>query len=149
MPAAQEEPLMKSYAGAFDKLVDELGAFRDAREASEQRDRARRHDAQAASVARQQAEAQRNRRLHVQRQQQHHRRLAKAAPPAPNFTAIAAQQAQIETAMQATAARATQNAIRDRLAGLAQDAKNGRLDAHSAALFDVYRGRAAAMGLRP
>lgn len=156
MPPGPSQPLQKSYAGAFDTLVNELGAFRDAREAGEQRDRARRQDAQAASIARQQADAARNRRvLDVQRQkyQQHQKRrvLAKAATPAPapDFDRIARQQAQIETALRESAARATQNAVRDRLAGLAQDAKNGRLDVHSAAMFDVLRGRAGAMGLTP
>ena len=153
MPPAQEEPLAKSYAGEFDRLVDDLAGVVAAREAGEQRDRARFRAAVAASTARQQAEAQRNRRLHVQRQQHQHRRLSKAAPPAPATTPdwgrIAAQQAQLETAMRDTAARATQNTVRDRLAGLAQEAKLGRLDVHSAALLDVYRGRAAAMGLQP
>ena len=125
----------------FEMLIDDLAALRDARTV---RDNAR--------TARMATEAARNRRsAHVRQQQQVKRRLAKAAPPAPalDFAAIAAQQAQIETAMRESAARATQNAVRDRLAGLAADAKAGRLDVHSAALLDVYRGRAAAMGLRP
>ena len=135
----------------FNLLIEDIEVLRDARE---QRDRARFRAAVAASAARQQAEAQRNRRLHVQRQQHQKRRvLAKAATPAPvpapDFAAIAAQQALLETAMRESAARAKQNAVRDRLADLAQDAKAGRLDAHSAALFDVYRGQAGAMGLQP
>lgn len=155
LPAAQEEPLTKSYAGEFDKLVGELGAFRDARDAGEQRDRAQRQDAQAASIARQQAEAQRNRRMHhVQRQQhQHqHRRLAKATtppPPAPDWGGLAAQQAAIEESMQQTAARATQNAVRDHIAEMRQAARAGQLDAMTACKLDALIGRAAALGLQP
>lgn len=126
----------------FSLLINDLEALRDARTIRE--------NARAARIA---TESARNRRLHHVQRQQVKRRLAKAAPPAPapapNFDRIAAQQAQLESAMRDTAARATQNAVRDRLAGLAQDAKNGRLDAHTAALFDVYRGRAGAMGLTP
>ena len=132
----------------FNLLIEDIEVLRDARE---QRDRARFRAAVAASAARQQAEAQRNRRLHAQRQQR--RVLAKATPPAPapapDFAAIARQQTLLEAAMRESAARAKQNAVRDRLADLAQDAKAGRLDAHSAALLDVYRGQAAAMGLQP
>ena len=134
----------------FNLLIEDIEVLRDARE---QRDRARFRAAVAASAARQQAEAQRNRRQHVQRQQHQHRRLAKATLPAPakapDWGRLAAQQAAIEESMREMASRATQNAVRDRLDGLAQDAKAGRLDAHSAALFDVYRGQAAAMGLTP
>ena len=134
---------MHTEKSPFEMLIDDLSALRDARTV---RDNAR--------TARMATEAARNRRsAHVRQQQQVKRRLAKAAPPAPapapDWGRIAAQQAQLETAMRDTAARATQNAVRDRLAGLAADAKAGRLDVHSAALLDVYRGRAAAMGLRP
>ena len=134
----------------FNLLIEDIEVLRDAREIRE--------NARQSSIARQQADAARNRRiLSVQRQkyQQHQKRrvLAKAATPAPvpapDFAAIAAQQALLETAMRESAARAKQNAVRDRLADLAQDAKAGRLDAHSAALFDVYRGQAGAMGLQP
>jgi len=134
----------------FNLLIEDIEVLRDAREIRE--------NARQSSIARQQADAARNRRiLSVQRQkyQQHQKRrvLAKATPPAPakapDFAAIAAQQALLETAMRESAARAKQNAVRDRLADLAQDAKAGRLDAHSAALFDVYRGQAGAMGLQP
>ena len=134
----------------FNLLIEDIEVLRDAREIRE--------NARQSSVSRQQADAARNRRiLSVQRQkyQQHQKRrvLAKATPPAPakapDFAAIAAQQALLETAMRESAARAKQNAVRDRLADLAQDAKAGRLDAHSAALFDVYRGQAGAMGLQP
>ena len=136
----------------FNLLINDLAAMRDARTI--------RDNARAARLA---TEAARNRRsAHVQQQQQAQRRaaaprrLAKAAPPAPvaapkppDWQAIAAQQATLEKAMRDTAARATQNAVRDRLADLGADAKAGRLDAHSAALLDVYRGRAAALGLQP
>ena len=99
-------------------------------------------------------EAARNRRqAHVRQQQAQRRVMAKAAPVAaaapPDFDRIAAQQATLEKSMQAAAARAKQNAVRDCLAGLDADAKAGRLDVHSAALFDVYRGRALALGVTP
>ena len=130
----------------FNLLINDLAAMRDRRQIEA--------NARAARMA---TEAARNRRsAHVRQQQQVKRPLAKAAPPAPvaaaappDFDRIAAQQATLEKAMQATAARAKQNAVRDRLAGLDADAKAGRLDAHSAALLDVYRGRAAALGLQP
>ena len=132
---------MHTEKSPFEMLIDDLAALRDARTV---RDNAR--------TARMATEAARNRRsAHVRQQQQVKRRLAKAAPPAPapDWGRITAQQAELETALRESAARATQNAVRDRLAGLAQEAKLGRLDVHSAALFDVLRGRAAAMGLQP
>ena len=129
----------------FNLLIEDIEVLRDAREIRE--------NARQSSVSRQQADAARNRRiLSVQRQKCQKRRvLAKATPPAPapDFAAIARQQTLLEAAMRESAARAKQNAVRDRLADLAQDAKAGRLDAHSAALFDVYRGQAGAMGLQP
>lgn len=129
----------------FNLLIEDIEVLRDAREIRE--------NARQSSVSRQQADAARNRRiLSVQRQKCQKRRvLAKATPPAPapDFAAIARQQMLLEAAMRESAARAKQNAVRDRLADLAQDAKAGRLDAHSAALFDVYRGQAGAMGLQP
>ena len=129
----------------FNLLIEDIEVLRDAREIRE--------NARQSSIARQQADAARNRRiLSVQRQKCQKRRvLAKATPPAPapDFAAIARQQMLLEAAMRESAARAKQNAVRDRLADLAQDAKAGRLDAHSAALFDVYRGQAGAMGLQP
>lgn len=137
------QPSSAPEKSPFELLIDDISALRDARTV--------RDNARTARIA---SEAARNRRsAHVQQQQQVKRRLAKAAPPAPapapDWGRIAAQQAELETALRESAARATQNAVRDRLAGLAQEAKLGRLDVHSAALFDVLRGRAAAMGLRP
>ena len=97
-----------------------------------------------------------SRRALISRQAKENRRLAKAAPPAPvavaappDFDRIARQQQALEKSMQATAARAKQNAVRDCLAGLDADAKAGRLTAHDAALLDVYRGRALALGVTP
>ena len=74
LPADNEEPLRKSYAGAFNALCDDLAVIRDQREQAD-RDHARR---QMALAERQAAEAQRNRRQAAQRTT----RLAKAAPPA-------------------------------------------------------------------
>ena len=133
----------------FNLLINDLQAMRDARTV--------RDNARAARMA---TEAARNRRsAHVRQQQPVKRRataprpLAKAAPVAaskpPDFDRIAKQQDVILEDMQKAQTLHTQAQIRDRLAGLAADAKAGRLDAHSAALLDVYRGRAAALGLTP
>jgi len=138
MPKIEKSP--------FDALIDELAAMRTQREAD-------------ARLARHAAEALRNRhsrRVLISRLTKENRRMAKAAPrpapapaKAPDWEGIASRQAQIEIGLQQTAAQHQQNAIRDRLAGLGAEAKAGRLDVHSAALFDVLRGRAAAMGLQP
>ena len=75
LPADNEEPLRKSYAGAFDALVSDLAAISAKREAAD-RDHARR---QMALAERQAAESLRNRRQSAKRTT----RLAKATPPAP------------------------------------------------------------------
>ena len=121
----------------FNRLIADLQAMRDARTVRE--------NARQARIAQ---EAARNRRLqHVQRQQVKRRVMAKAAPV--DFDRLAAQQAQLETAMQAQQARAKTAHVRDCLADLAADAKAGRLSANDAALFDVLKNRAAALGVTP
>ncbi len=80
------------------------------------------------------------------------RRLAKAAPvdqPAPNFEAIAARQQQIAADLERSRVQAQKDAIRAHLAVLQQAARAGRLSAHDAALYDVYRGQALSLGLEP
>lgn len=92
----------------FNLLINDLQAMRDRRQVEANARQARM--AQEAAGNRRQAHVQQQ-----QRQQVKRRALAKAAPP--DFDRIARQQAQIETAMRDTAARAKQNAVRDRLAG--------------------------------
>lgn len=134
----------------FSLLINDLEALRDAREIREN-----------ARQARMATEAARNRRLHhVQRQQVKRSVLAKAAPPAPapapNFDRIAAQQAQLESAMRDTAARAARDRqarvkadCRAVIADLRHAAKRGELSAAAAAKLDAMIGQAARMGLRP
>ena len=123
----------------FNLLINDLEALRDAREIREN-----------ARAARQAHESARNRRL--QQMQQQPRRLAKAAPvdqPAPNFEAIAARQERIAQDLEQSRVQAQKDAIRAHLAVLQQAARAGRLSARDAALYDVYRGQAAALGLQP
>ena len=80
------------------------------------------------------------------------RRLMKAAPvdqPAPNFEAIAARQERIAQDLEQSRIEQQKDAIRAHLATLRQAAQAGRLSAHDAALYDVYRGQALQMGLEP
>ena len=145
LPADNEEPLRKSYAGAFNALCDDLAVIRDQREQAD-RDHARR---QMALAERQAAEAQRNRRQAAQRTT----RLAKAAPPAPvappDFEWIAQEQEALANAMEATAAQATENLVRIRLQDLYQAAKAGELAPMDVCRLDAIRCRAVEMGLRP
>ena len=147
VPQDGEEPLQKSYAGAFNALCDDLAIIRQQREQAD-RDHARR---QMALAERQAAESLRNRRQSAQRTT----RLAKAIPPAPvpvappDFEGIAAQQDALAKSMERTAAQATENLVRVRLQDLYQAAKAGELDAFSVAKLDVLRCQAVSMGLRP
>lgn len=145
LPTATEEPLQKSYAGAFNALCDDLAVIRDQREQAD-RDHARR---QMALAERQAAEAQRNRRQAAQRTT----RLAKAAPPAPvappDFEGIAAQQEALAKSMERTAAQATENLVRARLQDLYHAARNGELAPMDVCRLDAIRCRAVEMGLRP
>ena len=100
----------------------------------------------AARAARHAAEAQRNRRM------QQHRPLRKSEPPpyrAPDWDSLSARQDKIAAEMEQTRIEQQQNAIRAHLSVLQQAARAGRLTAHQICLLDVYRGKAAAMGLQP
>lgn len=150
-----QEPLQKSYAGAFDALVNDLNIITARREAAD-RDHARR---QMQLAERQAAEAQRNRRAPQVKQRQAQRRpLAKSAPVAapPNFDRIAQQQDALEKAMRDTAARAeidrqaqVKSDIRAVITDLRLAAKRGELSGNDAAKLDAMIGQAAKMGLRP
>ena len=129
----------------FEALIDDLAALRDRRQI----------DANA-RAARQAHESARNRRL----QQTQQRPLRKSAPVAaaapPDFNRIARQQAQLETALQQTAARAERDRqarvkadCRAVIADLRQAARRGELPAAAAAKLDAMIGQAARMGLQP
>jgi hypothetical protein len=79
--------------------------------------------------------------------------MQKALPADPvkpvDFSRIEKQQDEILKAMRSTQALDTQNAVRDRLVAIGRDYTAGRLTAHQAALYDVLRNRADAMGLQP
>ena len=120
----------------FEALIDDLAALRDRRQI-EANARAARH-AQRDTASRATAP----------------RRLAKAAPvpvPAytPDWSGLQARQEQIAADLEQSRIQAQKDAIRAHLATLRQAAKAGRLSAHDAALYDVYRGQALAMGLTP
>jgi len=129
----------------FEALIDDLAALRDRRQI-EANARAARHAHESA----------RNRRLAQQQQ----RPLRKSAPVAaaapPDFDRIARQQAQLETAIQQTAARAERDRqarvkadCRAVIADLRQAAQAGRLSSFEAAKYDALVGQALAMGLTP
>lgn len=67
----------------------------------------------------------------------------------PDWEGLAARQEQIAADLERSRVQQQKNAIRTHLATLRQAAKAGRLTAHDAALYDVYRGQAAALGLQP
>ena len=124
----------------FEALIEDLAAVQAARTVRENAARAARHH----------AEAQRNRRLAQQQQ----RPLRKSEPvPVPNYTpdwdGLAARQERIAADLERSRIAAQKQAIREHLATLRQAAKAGRLSSHDAALYDVYRGQAARMGLTP
>lgn len=76
--------------------------------------------------------------------------LAKSEPAKPvDFSRIEAEQDAILKAMRTTQALDTQNAVRERLAAIGADYRAGRLTAHQAAVYDVLKNRAGAMGLQP
>mgnify|MGYP003375121171 CR=1 FL=1 len=81
------------------------------------------------------------------------RPMAKASPVAPvapvNFDRLAKAQDAIAADMAKSQALHTQNLIRERLAAIGADYRAGRLTAHQAAVYDVLKNRAGAMGLRP
>ena len=123
----------------FDALIDDLMAVQATRTTQPpQRDTVSRS-------ARHAAEAQRNRRMAQQRP------LKKSAPPPdyrkPDWAGLQARQDKIAAEMEQSRQQAQQDAIREHLATLQQAAKAGRLTAHDAALMDVYRGQALALGL--
>lgn len=126
----------------FEELLNDLAAVQERRTTQPpSRDTASR-------AARHAHEAQRNRRLAQQQQ----RPLKKSTPLpdyAPDWDGLAARQERIAQDLERSRVAAQQQAIRTHLAVLQQAARAGRLDAHSAALLDVYRGRAAALGLTP
>lgn len=130
----------------FDALIDDLMAVQALRTTqTPSRDTASR-------AARQAHESARNRRL--QQMQQQPRRLMKSDPvPLPNYTpdwdGLSARQERIAQDLEQSRVQQQKNAIREHLATLRQAAKAGRLSAHDAALLDVYRGQALAMGLTP
>ena len=100
----------------------------------------------AARSARHAAEAQRNRRMAQQRP------LRKSAPLpdyTPDWSGLQARQEQIAQGLEQSRIDAQKDAIRAHLSVLQQAARAGRLSAHDAALYDVYRGQALAMGLEP
>ena len=124
----------------FDALIDDLLAVQALRTTQTPS-----RDA-AARAARHAAEAQRNRRMTQQRP------LKKSAPlpyRAPDWDGLAARQDKIAADLERSRVQAQQDAIRAHLAVLQQAARAGRLSAHDAALMDVYRGQAAALGLEP
>ena len=119
----------------FEALIDDLAALRDRRQIEANARAARHH-----------AEAQRNRRMQQQRP------LRKSAPLpdyAPDWNGLAARQERIAADLEQTRIEQQKDAIREHLRTLRQAAKAGRLSAHDAALYDVYRGQALAMGLTP
>ena len=82
------------------------------------------------------------------------RPMAKSAPvPVPAYTpdwnGLADRQDKIAADLEQTRIEQQKDAIREHLRLLAVAARAGRLSAHDAALMDVYRGQAAAMGLTP
>lgn len=127
----------------FEALIDDLAALRDRRQIEANARAARHH-----------AEAQRNRRMQQQRPLRKSAPVAAAAPP--DFDRIARQQAQLETAMQQTAARAERDRqarvkadCRAVIADLRHAARRGELPAAAAAKLDAMIGQAARMGLQP
>ena len=126
----------------FDELLEDLAAVQERRNTQ-----APSRDA-AARNARHAHESQRNRRM----QQQPPRRLVKAAPlpdRKPDWSGVQARQEQIAADLEQTRIEQQKDAIREHLRTLRAAAKAGRLSAHDAALYDVYRGQAAALGLQP
>ena len=118
----------------FEELLNDLAAVQAMRRPPS-RDTASRS-------ARHAAEAQRNRRMAQQRP------LKKSAP-LPDWNGLAARQDKIAADLERSRVQAQKDAIRAHLAVLQQAARAGRLSAHDAALMDVYRGQAAALGLEP
>ena len=66
---------------------------------------------------------------------------------APDWEGLQARQDKIAAEMEQARQQAQQDAIRAHLSVLRQAARAGRLSAHDAALYDVYRGQALALGL--
>ena len=129
----------------FEELLNDLAAVQERRTTqTPSRDTAARN-------ARHAHEAQRNRRM--QQMQQQPRRLMKSGPPAPapapDWSGLQARQQQIAADLEQTRIEQQKDAIREHLRLLAVAARAGRLSAHDAALYDVYRGQALAMGLTP
>ena len=129
----------------FDALIDDLMAVQERRTTqTPSRDTVSR-------IARHAAESARNRRL--QQMQQQPRRLAKSAPVPdyrkPDWDSLSARQDKIAAEMEQTRIEQQKDAIREHLRTLRQAAKAGRLSAHDAALYDVYRGQALSLGLQP
>ena len=119
----------------FDALIEDLAALQATRTVRENAARAARHH----------AEAQRNRRMQQ-------RPLKKSAPLpdyAPDWSGLQARQQQIAADLEQTRIEQQKDAIREHLRLLAVAARAGRLSAHDAALYDVYRGQALQMGLEP
>lgn len=162
--AAQEEPMAKSYVGAFDRLCDELAQVAEQREQAERRDTARRQLAQRQRAEAQRAEAQRNRRLAAKRAT----RLAKsfqrfiAETPAkvarfaksitapvprdtPAMDAALKELTEIHARMEASR---QQDAVRNKFAELYSLAKAGQLAPMDVCRLDAMRIRAVEQGLQ-
>ena len=126
----------------FEMLLDDLAAVQAMRTTQTP------SRASADRSARHAAEARRNRRM----AQQPPRRLVKAAPLPeykPDWSGLQARQQQLASDLEQSRIEQQKDAIRAHLATLAAAAQAGRLSAHDAALYDVYRGQAAALGLEP
>jgi len=129
----------------FDALIDDLMAVQERRTTqTPSRDTVSR-------IARHAAESARNRRL--QQMQQQPRRLGQGMAGAdyrkPDWVSLSARQDKIAAEMEQTRIEQQKQAIRAHLATLRQAAQAGRLSAHDAALYDVYRGQALSLGLQP
>ena len=123
----------------FDALIDDLIAVQERRNTQ-----APTPDT-ASRIARHAHEAARNRRM----QQQRLRKSAPLPDRKPDWDGLAARQEQIAAGMEQTRIEQQKDAIREHLRTLRQAAKSGRLSAHDAALYDVYRGQALSLGLEP
>lgn len=164
LPADNEEPLQKSYAGAFNALCDDLAAYRDQREAAECHDRARRQQAQQQQADRQRAEAERNRRLSAKRatrlaksmQQFIAETPAKIAKFAKSLTApVPSDSSKLDAALadltafhSKVEARRQQDEVRDRFRDLYSLAKAGQLPAMDVCRLDALRIRAIEQGVQ-
>ena len=157
------EPMVKSYAGEFNLLCDELAQVANQREQAE-RDHARRQQAQQ-QAERQAAESLRNRRQSAKRATRLVKsfqqfvaetpakiaRFAKvvSAPVPRDSPAMTKALADLSAIHARIEASRQQDAVRDKFAELYDAARAGELAPMDICKLDVLRIRAVEMGLRP